>query len=323
MRAAICSRSAPCSTRCSRAAAPSTANRSRDRRRHPRARAAAVVDAATARTAGLDRIVATCLAKDPDERWQTRQRSPARAAWVRDAIGRPRARPRRRRRGRPPRVAIGAGLAAGGPWRSHRTLAADCRRYRAAASRSGSIAPPTGTRFPRGTVEMAISPDATRLVFRRASADGPEAVAAAIRCGRKPADRRKRGRAATVLVARWPLDCVLRQQQAEADRRSRRRATNDLRYREARDRGHMEPNGDDPVRRRVPAKVSAGERTPAVRPMPGERAQSPGQERPHAWPVFLPMGVRFLYLAQSDDRATHRLFRGRWTSTETRRVFGR
>jgi Tol biopolymer transport system component len=44
------------------------------------------------------------------------------------------------------------------------------------------------------------------------------------------------------------------------------------------------------------------------------------KERTHAWPVFLPDGRRFLYLAQSEDREHTAVYQGSLDSTETRRV---
>ena len=97
---------------------------------------------------------------------------------------------------------------------------------------SFSIYPPEGTKFPRGTAEMAVSPDGSRLVFVAISADGNsrlwlrrfDAVESRAIDGSEDARR-------PVLVARRTLDWVLRPQQAEANRRGRRPAAGHLRSR--------------------------------------------------------------------------------------------
>src|SRR5262245_56544153 len=120
----------------------------------------------------LDRIVTTCLAKDPDDRWQTARDLLRELTWVRDGDSTPRdaspANTDPRRRAILPVVAALATVALS-------TFAISVVRRPAAEPPPRvmfSIYPPEGTKFPRGTADMALSPDGSRLVFAALSADG-------------------------------------------------------------------------------------------------------------------------------------------------------
>jgi Tol biopolymer transport system component len=126
----------------------------------------------------LDRVVRQCLAKDPDERWQSAGDLRRELEWLRgdsSAVGSPVGATRRPRR-RPgwPAVALGAavGLALGtlvaayGPWRA--APAAD-RLVRF------SLAPPAGTFFGY-PAEAALSPDGMLLAFIAMDSSGTSHV---------------------------------------------------------------------------------------------------------------------------------------------------
>ena len=119
----------------------------------------------------VQRFVATCLAKDPDERWQTAKDMLRELRWVRDD-GRAREtaasdarRVSRRRVLATTMLMLAAALAAAG-------VVLSISRPSAPTRISFAIHPPDGTRFPRGAAEMAVSPDGTRLVFVALSRDG-------------------------------------------------------------------------------------------------------------------------------------------------------
>src|SRR5262245_7191715 len=120
----------------------------------------------------LDRIVTTCLAKDPDDRWQTARDLLRELTWVRDGgSARHDATPGktdRRMRAVLPLAAVLATAALS-------MLAIYLARGSGAAPAPRvmfPVYPPEGTRFPRGSADMALSPDGSRLVFVALSADG-------------------------------------------------------------------------------------------------------------------------------------------------------
>ena len=81
----------------------------------------------------------------------------------------------------------------------------------------------------------------------------------------------------------------------------------------------MEPGRHDPLQRVRPGAA------PCVRERreraPGHRPRRVAGEFAHAFPVFLPDGQRFLYLAVKRGADSSELFQGSLDSTETRRVF--
>ena len=56
-------------------------------------------------------------------------------------------------------------------------------------------------------------------------------------------------------------------------------------------------------------------------PTPASALDTSRQHYRHSWPVFLPDGRRFLFLAQSNDPAETAVYQGTLRSTETRRAF--
>jgi hypothetical protein len=162
----------------------------------------------------LDRVVATCLAKDSMNGGRPRGISCASCAGC-GMIGRFRL--------RRPHVRLNAWRAAAAAARRLSIglllfAAISYSRQPPPASRiSFSVYPPEGTRFPRGTAEMAVSPDGTRLVFVAISTDGNSRLWLRRFATSRAAYRRQRRRASPFLVTRRPLDRVLRGQQAEAD----------------------------------------------------------------------------------------------------------
>ena len=120
----------------------------------------------------VDRIIRTCLAKDPDDRWQTARDLRRELQWVRDGDASPvvtvsTSAPVRRRTFAWAAAALAiAALAAGATYFLARQPGAP------APNVSFAIHPPPGTTFPRARAEMAVSPDGTRLVFVVLSPEG-------------------------------------------------------------------------------------------------------------------------------------------------------
>ena len=115
----------------------------------------------------LERLIATCLAKDPDERWQTAQDLVRALRWVRDDHSRPAAGPPQT--GKKAVVWSAAGAALLG------LLLATALWQRPAVNVSRVTFPvfaPPGTQFPRGTAEIAIAPDGSGVVFVAVAANG-------------------------------------------------------------------------------------------------------------------------------------------------------
>jgi serine/threonine protein kinase/Tol biopolymer transport system component len=120
----------------------------------------------------LDRLVVTCLAKDPDERWQTARDLLRELRWLRDDSATRRATrvvatttPRRG-------FAIAALVVAAAAIGAFGLVTLTRKAPPTPSRVDFQIDPPPGTRFPRGSIEMAVSPDGSRLVFTALSADG-------------------------------------------------------------------------------------------------------------------------------------------------------
>jgi hypothetical protein len=161
----------------------------------------------------LQRLVATCLAKDPDERWQTAKDLLRELRWVRDESGQREAaasdalRVSRRRVLATTMLMLAAALAAIG-------VAVAIIRSPAPSRISFAIQPPREPDSPRGGRHGGVARRHAAGV-RGAVARWPaETVAASVRCGGEQAGRRQRERPRPVLVARWPLDRLLDRQRA-------------------------------------------------------------------------------------------------------------
>jgi len=180
------------------------------------------------------------------------------------------------------------------------------------------IYPPDGTKFPRGTADMALSPDGSRLAFTALSADGTlrlwvrplASITARMLDGTEDAtgpfwspDSRSigffsRGKLKRIPEAGGPPQILC---DAESTRG-----------------GSWNHDGtiliggyDGPIRRisdtgGIPSAVTNVERTRG--------------ERSHVWPFFLSDGRRFLYLARSDDRERMGIYQGSLDSSEVRLV---
>lgn len=125
--------------------------------------------------AALERLVRTCLAKDPDERWQSAHDLRKELEWLRDGLSSPAAegtRPSRRREraGWLAAAAILPLLAAAGTWLWVRSSTPEPRRLVAA------ISPPAGTEFVvTGDAggPVTLSPDGRYAAFVATSDRGP------------------------------------------------------------------------------------------------------------------------------------------------------
>ena len=266
----------------------------------------------------LDRIVSTCLAKDPDDRWQTARDLLHALTWLRDRSAASRNQPAGASTLTTAgtlgwiAAAVALALLAGFAISSSRPQAT------AAARRiSFPVYPPPDTKFPRGTAEMAVSPDGSRLAFVVVSASGarrlwvrrfdsvsarplegtdnasypfwsPDGRAIGFFMGEKVARIAEEGGAVQVLCTRtlsrggtWGRD------------------------------GTILFGSGGPIMR---VGDSGGTPTPVT------KLDASRKENSHIWPVFLPDGRRFLYLARSDDRQQTGIYQGAIDSPETHRV---
>ncbi|HYN06359.1 MAG TPA: protein kinase [Vicinamibacterales bacterium] len=264
----------------------------------------------------LDRIVSTCLAKNPDDRWQTARDLRRALTWLPDADGATRSIPvagthRLGRAALAGAVAV-VGLASFAIYSSNRAPAP------AAPNISFSIYPPEGTKFPRGTAEMAIAPDGGRLVFVALSSDGIrhlwirsfDAVAARRLEGTDGAshpfwspDGRSIGFFAKQSLRRIPEAGGSPQILCAVPVAGRGGAWN-------RDGTIIFGALNSPIRRMA---ETGGQPTP-VTTLDGPRGER------HEWPVFLPDGRRFLYFARRNAPEQTGVYQGSLDSTETHRV---
>jgi eukaryotic-like serine/threonine-protein kinase len=270
----------------------------------------------------LERVVSACLAKNPDERWQTARDLRRELAWVRDAdvateSAAPASVKRSSRRLRLWAAAIAAIVAAA----VASVLMYSSRRTPPAAAQAitFSIYPPVGTTFPRGTAEMAVSPDGSRLVFVALSVDGVsrlwirrlDAIVARAVEGTEGArrpfwapDGRSIGFFAQGKVKRIAEGGGSPQVLCEATF-----ATGGSWNREG---TILFADGVGPLKR----VSDTGGASSSVTTLDTSR-----HERLHAWPVFLADGRRFLYLARSSDREQTGIYQGSLDSSRTQRLF--
>ena len=180
------------------------------------------------------------------------------------------------------------------------------------------VPPPEGTRFPRGTIDMAVSPDGSRLVFGAMSADGTwrlwlrrfDAVESHAITGSEGArfpfwspDGRWIAFFGGGKLKRIPEAGGLAQDVCDV-----RRPLG----------GAWSPNGTilfgafQGTLFRVPASGGSPAQVTALDASLGHNT--------HGWPVFLPDGQRFLFLAFSDDPAQAAVYQGTLDAADTRRV---
>ncbi len=267
----------------------------------------------------LERLVAACLAKNPDERWQTARDLLRELTWVHDnpaAPGTTRSAVahRLRRSAWASAAALAIALLA--------LLALNLSRRPAPDSRpniSFLVYPPEGTRFPRGTAEMAISPDGSRLVFVALSADGSrhlwmrrfDSVATRMLDGTENSaypfwspDSRSIGFFANGRVKRIAEAGGTPQVLCVTGGWGGGGTWN-------RDGVILFSSLKGPIWR---VADTGGTPTPAT------TVDESREERNHAWPIFLADGRRFLYLSRSNDREQTGVYEASLDSRETRRI---
>ena len=122
----------------------------------------------------LDRVVATCLAKDPDERWQSAHDLLKEMTWVRDG-GSTAAAPVVAQRVRPERIAWAAAAMAAGLTGLSVSLWRDANREPPRTLQS-SLLPPAKVTFNFLDGPAVLSPDGRRVAFVAHGADGRNLV---------------------------------------------------------------------------------------------------------------------------------------------------
>jgi serine/threonine protein kinase/Tol biopolymer transport system component len=269
----------------------------------------------------LERLVTTCLAKDPDERWQTAKDLLRELRWVRDDWDRRISSSESGRTVSRRGVAVAATIAVVATVATVLGVVSLTRQPGQPKARiSFSVYPPAGTRFPRGAAEMAVSPDGSRLVFVALSRDGRrklwvrrfEAVDSRSIDGSEDAQDpfwSPDGRS-IAFIAHNKLKRIAESGGVPQD-------ICDVRFGP---RGGTW-NHDGTI-------LFGGSGGPLMRvadiggvPTPVTALGELRTARQHAWPVFLPDGRHFLYLAQSSDPAETAVYQGSLGSKETRRVF--
>jgi serine/threonine protein kinase len=266
----------------------------------------------------VDRIVSTCLAKDSDDRWQTARDLLRELTWVRDgdtAYGQttPQQSDRRRRVVLPVVAALAtAALSMFAIYVVRRPAPEPPPRV------MFSVYPPDGTRFPRGTADMALSPDGSRLVFAALSADGNTRlwVRRLDSSTARPLDGTEGATypfwspdsRSIAFFAQGKLKRIAEaggSPQFLCDAASIRGGTwNNL--------GTILIGGfNGPIQR---VAETGGTLSPVT------SIDQARKERSHVWPVFLPDGRRFVYLARSDERERMAIYQGSLDSREVRLV---
>ena len=246
----------------------------------------------------LDRVVATCLAKDPDERWQSAGDLLRELKWIAEAGmqvsgAAPRAttvRTRARLAWVMAAVATAAALGIG-------ALQFARPRPEPAAAIRFQVSPPAGSSIVGGgrCFSGAVSGWPARRLWCqhhwRSRAGGP-----VVRRGRSAGASGDGRWGVSVLVARQPVHRLLCPRQAEEDRRHRRAAGHPVR-RGRRKRRDLEPRRHHRVCAELGTsglfRVSAAGGAPA----PVTTLDAAKKEQAHRWPWFLPDGRRFLYVA--------------------------
>jgi eukaryotic-like serine/threonine-protein kinase len=269
----------------------------------------------------LDNVVRTCLAREPAERWQSVRDLMRPLTWLRDgdvAAGTHRS---VGGHGKGVRSAVIAGLALAAVL----TTAVVLYRSRqsgvpATASVSFPVYPPEGTRFPRGSSELAISPDGRRLAFVAIRNDGTSRLW--VRDLTVVAPRPLEGTERAHLPFWSPdgrsigffADGKLKRIEA-AGGAAQVLCPSSFFDRAAgtwnRDGTILFSAFDSPILR-VPDTGGV--------PVPVTTLDRSRKERFHSRPVFLPDGRRFLYLALSDNPDLSAIYQGSIDSPVVRRV---
>ena len=265
----------------------------------------------------LERLVVTCLAKDPDERWQTARDLRRALQWVqhdRTAVAAPTV---TARRFSPPAILAAAALAVGVLGFTPLILTRPTEP--AAARITFPIYPPEGTKFPRGTAEMALSPDGNRLVFVALAASGTrylwvrrfDAVESRLLEGSED--------------AHYPFWSPDGSSIAYFAHNKLKRIAEGGGVPQAICDVVMGTRGGTWNRDGVILFSSFGSPLQQVPdtggvPRPVTELNPSRQDLTHAWPVFFGDGRRFLYLAFSNDPAQTGLFQGSLGSTATERI---
>ena len=269
----------------------------------------------------LDSVVQTCLAREPAERWQSVRDLMRPLTWLRDGdvpAGTPRSVGMHRNR---VRAAVIAGMALAAVLMAAAVLSRSRQGgVPAPASVSFPVYPPEGTRFPRGSAELAISPDGGRLAFVAIGNDGTNrlwvrdltVVAPRPLEGTEDAhlpfwspDGRSIGFFADGKLKR--IDVAGGAAQVLCPTSFTDRAVGTWN----RDGTILFSTFDSPIRR-IP---ETGGVPVAVTTFDPSR-----KERFHTRPVFLPDGRRFLYLALGDNPDQSAIFQGSIDSPLVRRV---
>ena len=261
----------------------------------------------------LERLVSTCLAKDPDERWQTARDLLRELRWIQDD---------RTSREAPPEksispgseligVAVSAALLVAGVAGFPSRPAVDADRV------SFSVYPAAGTSLPRGTADMALSPDGSRLVFVAISSNGVAqlwvrsfaTVEPRLIEGTEGAsgpfwspDRRSIAFFAKEKLKRIAEAGGLPQDICEA-------------------RGGVKGGSWSREGTILFGAIRQGVmRVPAAGGVPVPATVLASAHLRHTWPMFLPDGRSFVYLAVSTEPGQSAIYQARLDTTEVRRV---
>ena len=262
--------------------------------------------------ASLERLVSTCLAKNPEDRWIRARDVMRELTWIRaDGDRGPAPMPVRIRpayRWVPAALIVVTGLLAAAVWRGDPPASARRIQF--------TVSPPKGTTFPRASAEIAISPDGLRLAFVALSADGTrrlsvrpiDAVDAHLIDGTEGAALpfwSPEGRA----LGFFTRDKLVR---IDDNGAARQELADVLFPRGGSWHGSNILFGSNSALQRVAATGGTVSAVTAIDPSRKERA--------HAWPAFLPDGRRFLYASLGSGGEKSAIYQGTLGSPRTERV---